>query len=327
MGGAGGAGGAAGTSAVGVGGSGGSGDRCPSVGNGSRVGDPNATSRWSRTFVISDWLGPGQWSGLASTAAVDKDDRLYFTDGSQIYIADGAGARVLYSQAILSADFDADATEYGVGNLSLSPDGRLFAFVNLSSARFTTAVYAADGQGHLRLFADFKSFWPNYPVIAAVTSDYVLAPFDSLYCVTSSQVTPIYGPSTTIYWDAYGCANRAIAAEASGVFYYTSGCNGSSLFAGQTDGSGVAKLAALTDLSTDFYANFLAIAAAPHGGSIANLGKDFFYVDAAKTHIRLDMTPSTSGAYEQYCAAAVASTDTIYIVCYTGHIYRAVPQP
>ena len=39
------------------------------------------------------------------------------------------------------------------------------------------------------------------------------------------------------------------------------------------------------------------------------------------------MTPSTSGAYEQYCAAAVASTDTIYIVCYTGHIYRAVPQP
>jgi hypothetical protein len=63
------------------------------------------------------------------------------------------------------------------------------------------------------------------------------------------------------------------------------------------------------------------------GRDAALTGDKESWVIGAKTHVRLDMTPSASGAYEQYCALAISSTDTIYVVCYTGHIYRAVPQP
>ena len=306
------------------------GTNCPAINVGSS-GDPNAAATWSRPFILSHWQGPALWTYLASTAAIDSAERVYVTDAKSIFVADTTGVRTAYSASQLSLDFG--TADYVISKIDMSPDDRLFVLVDLSQSSFTTTLFASDGQGHLRTFADFKSFWPNLPVISAVSSDYVLAPFDSLYCVTSNVVAPLPALGTN-YWGSYGCADRAITNEPSGSFYFLPGCNGSPLLGGSVNGAAVSVLSNLSDLGENYFLNFSSVARAPHGGSIVSLDAVFYYFDQTKTHIRLSTSPSIAEvrAVENggdtdflYCVDVVGPSNTIYIVC-PAHIYRAVPQ-
>jgi hypothetical protein len=310
--------------AAGGAGSGGSG--CPSIGSGTS-GDPSAASTWSKPFTTTKWLTPDMWTNLTLTIAVDGTERVYVTDSDNIFQADTTGVRKLYAKSTLDQDFG--ATAWGIAYLDVSPDGRLFALVDLSSSTFTTSLFAADGAGHLRLFADFKSFWPFYTVIAAVSSDYVLAPFDNLYCVTSGGLATLYGPIQAPFpavdaWDTYGCSGRGITNELNGSYlYYLPGCNGSPLVGGRTDGSGVSELWSPRDTSEVPSSNFWSVGRAPHGGMIVNADTTVFYVDD-RMHLRLNITPAPAFAQ---CAVAVGPSNTVYFVCVGGDVYRVTPAP
>jgi hypothetical protein len=156
--------GGAGRGVAGNGGAAG-GSQCPSIGTGTS-GDPNAASTWSKPFTASKWLGPDMWTGLTFTIAIDAAEHVYLTDSDNIFQADATGVRKVYDKSSLDQDFA--ATAWGIAELDISPQGRLFALVDLSSSTFTTALFAANGSGHLGLFADFKPFWPFYTVISAV---------------------------------------------------------------------------------------------------------------------------------------------------------------
>jgi hypothetical protein len=288
-------------------------------------GDPTAATRWSRPFTISRWLPPDMWDAMSSTVAVDSAGLVYLSDLKSIYVADTAGVRVLYPASQLAQDIG--TADYTVGKIDFSADGRLFAVIDITTPTPTSALYAADGQGHLRLFRDFKSFWPNRPTIAVVSADAVLVPFDKLYCVTSAAMAPLFGARSTqtppvTNWDDYNCSGRTIATEAGGsFFYFLPGCTGSPLVGGRSDGSGLSviwNLQATGDFPT---LGLWTIGRAPHGGVIANLEKALYYVDDA-THMRLNVTPAMEFTFS---VLAVGPNDTIYILDGTG-VYRAVPQ-
>jgi hypothetical protein len=78
------------------------------------------------------------------------------------------------------------------------------------------------------------------------------------------------------------------------------------------------------------------VAAAPHGGSIVSAYGVFYYVDETKRHIRVNTSPSITqvrlveDAAAQptdfsFCGHAVGPSDAIYVVCSSGHVYRATP--
>jgi hypothetical protein len=319
------AGGAGGSGGAG-GGAGSIGGQCPSIGSGTS-GDPNAAATWSKSFTSSKWLGANSWTALTLTIAVDSAERVYLTDSDNIFQADASGVQKLYAKSSLDQDFG--ATAWGISALDVSPEGRLFALVDLSSSTFTTTLFAADASGHLRPFADFKPFWPFTTVISAVSSDYVLAPFDNLYCVTSNGMAALYGAIPAQYpavsaWDTYGCSSRGITNEINGSYlYYLPGCNGSPLVGGRTDGTRVSELWSPRNTSEVPSSNFWSLARAPRGGAIVNAGTTVFYVDELE-HVPLNITPAP--VFEQ-CAVGVGLSSTLYFVCVGGDVYRVTPTP
>jgi hypothetical protein len=318
-------GGRGGTGGGGAGGTGSPITACPPIGSGTS-GDPNAAATWSRPFTSSTWLAPDMWPNLTLTIAVDASERVYVTDSDNIFVADATGVSKLYAKASLDQDFG--ATAWGIAALDVSPDGRLFALVDLSSSTFTTTLFAADGSGHLRPFADFEEFWPRSTVISAVSSDYVLAPFDKLYCVTPNGMAALYGAIQAQYpaisaWDTDSCAARDITNELNGsYFYYLPGCNGSPLVGGRPDGSGALEIWSPRNTSAVPSSNFSGLGRAPHGGAILNAGTSVHYADD-HTHIRLNITPAP--AFDQ-CAVGVGPSNTLYFVCIGGTVYRATPS-
>lgn len=162
-------------------------------------------------------------------------------------------------------------------------------------------------------------------MIAAVSSDDVLAPFDNLYCVTPSGMAVLYGAIPAVAaWDSYGCSARGITNELNGsVLYYLEGCNGSPLVGGRTDGTRVSELWSPRNMSEVPSSIFWSLARAPHGGAIVNAGTSVFYFDELM-HLRLNITPAPT--FEQ-CAVGVGPSNTLYFVCIGGDVYRAMPTP
>jgi hypothetical protein len=210
---------------------------------------------WSRL------VGPTMWTQLINSAAVDSRERIYVSDGENVYAVDGGNPSLYLSQADLMVV--GGNLPPRIQSLDVGPDGRLYLLVG-SSLVVSTASHQAAVQRDL---SSLIAMW-----IGVVDNDNVLVldyPDAGIYRVTASAVTLLYSGAQV--QGASDCSSQSLAAQRDGVFAYLPGCNGSPLISGKLDGSGIGILL-MSELSPRFYAdNFNSVTRSPSGGFVLSV--------------------------------------------------------
>ena len=214
-----------------------------------------------------DWtvlLGPGVWTSLVNTAAVDSRERLYVSDGSSIFVVQNASASVYLSGAAIAAA-SPDGSD-AVQSLDVGPDDTLYF---LSGTR----IFGSSGAGQVSLLHELKGPYVHWlGVVDAnrmIVFDYYLGGAEA---VTPAGEALLYDGGTVM--GATDCAAESVATQRDGVFFYLPGCNEYPLVAGNFDGSGAAVLLQST-LTPRLYAdNFESVTRNPTGGFVANVEND-----------------------------------------------------
>lgn len=220
---------------------------------------PPSDLSFSRDWTVL--LGSGPWTTLINTAAVDSRERLYVSDGNNIFVVEGGTASVYLGAAdITAASPDGPVT---VQSVDVDADDILYF---LAGTHIFTSIVA----GKLSMLHQLRGPYVHWlGVVDAnrmIVFDYYLAGAE---VVTPAAETPLYDGGTVM--GATDCAAESVATQRDGIFFYLPGCNGYPLIKGNIDGSGAAVLLQ-SDLSPRLYAdNFESVTRNPYGGFVASV--------------------------------------------------------
>jgi len=182
---------------------------------------------------LRQWAGPEIWTTLIRTIAASSDGVVYVSDASRVFrVIDGTPEVFL-----TGADLLTDGTNDQVEDLAVDAEGN----VHVLTEPFNTEDRIFDEQGTLIGTIDFNDYtFPGY--IAAVSPDEV-------YVIARDGMVKHENGETYVVYDAaalgggtISCASEAVTVD-HGQAYYLPGCNGSPIYSGPVDGSGMGLLA------------------------------------------------------------------------------------
>jgi hypothetical protein len=206
--------------------------------------------------------GPGPWSFLLRSAAIDSRERLFVTDGTNVYsISSGATSVYLSNSAIASV---LGPQQYSaVQHIDVGPDDRLYLYL-------TDVILVSSASGQVSVHRDLRQAGLFGWTFSVVNSDQILMVETlALDSVTATSVSQLYG--SDVISDGANCAGQSIAAQADGIFFYIPGCNGTPVLRGKADGSGAGVLLRADQmkprLSVDFFSS---VARRPSGGFLVS---------------------------------------------------------
>lgn len=206
-------------------------------------------------------VASGPWTELVNTAAVDSHERLFVTDGSNIYVVENGGVSTFLSAAVLGA-----VSAGAVGNIrsiDVGPDDTLYFLSG-------TTIFAASAADKVAIYHQLSGatviHWLGVvDATRMVVFDYYLAGAE---VVTPGGEALLYSGGSI--QGATDCQGESVAAGRDGVFFYLPGCNGSPLIAGKIDGSGAGVLLS-ADLPAARADNFESVTRTPAGEFVASV--------------------------------------------------------
>lgn len=285
------------------------------------------------SHVIEKITGPVIWTNLRRTIAVDSLDQVYVTSGSTIFRIKNKQPEIFLNAATIKAA-TGSSLDLDIKSIDIGPDDNLY-FLEANSRK----IFVSDQQGNVQMHRDLRGL-PGFPqLIGVIDADTILLMnlYDGLYMVKNSGNTLLYDKSLVL--GGTNCGTEDMAAGADGSFTYLPGCNGSSMLAGKSNGSGVGILLTnsisvdlggwwnFSGVSTDNAGGFTAIIASVNSSRILKTNAQGQY-EIIHTDPELDVLARTSEGSDMafyYSTIAVGKTGNIYFISSTA-LYVAHPK-
>ncbi len=272
------------------------------------------------TRVVND----APWKGLQRVGgmAVDAQNRVYFEDTENVWLVDGQNVSTYLTLEEAAANAPPTVTSW-ISDLDRGPDGLLDVVVSGfgSMGNAVAVVVRASSPHAAQPWLDVSSIGAaRLSVISADRAAVVNVA--GLHTASATGQTLVY--PNALLDNAENCALHDLTAAPTGVFLYQPGCNGSPLYRGNVDGSGVAKV-------TGFFVTHICTARDPNGGFYIVVddfppGATRIYhladgaTDAAAATL-VETTPSLAAVKAMqddpvifmFCSMAAASDGSIYL--------------
>jgi len=216
---------------------------------------------------IRSWstlIGPGTWSSpLINSATIDSHENLFVSDGSSIFVVQGATASVYLSASMIAAVPGGGGGQ--IQSLDVGPDDTLYFLAG-------STIFSSTGKGQVTL-QHKATLAMSVMWLGVVDANQILL-FDyylgGLEKVNGASETKLYDGATVM--GATDCFCQSMAAQRDGVFFYLPGCNGSPLIKGRADGSGAAVLLqANASPQLNSFDSFDSVGRIPSGGFVASV--------------------------------------------------------
>jgi hypothetical protein len=300
----------------------------------------------TRVLANAPWTSQQGVYGMA----VDEQDRVYIEDGTNVYLVDGPNVSTYLTFAELTAKTNVTRPSQ-IMDLDRGPDGLLYILVGgadgllieypqikiMPSALVrSAAAHVAEPWIDTSMLTFPKCMTVQSAGRAAVVSQ------EGLTLVSDQGSQAIYKQNqllNTIY-----CAWEHLVTAPSGVFLHLRGCNDSTLYRGNLDGSGVTLLYHGNQLLPDVRqneANFVCTTRDPAGGFYFVLGRPGDFMGPHLYHVsedasRLELV-QTSPTFQEvvgtqsdqlafdFCALAAAPDGTIFYQTFT-QLWRISPR-
>lgn len=290
------------------------------------AGSIDAAVAPTRTLVQVVQGGPWRTVQAAPGLAVDSRNRVFVSDFDRIHLVEGSTVSLYLTDADVRTTVPT-WTGPLFSDFDVGPDDQLYILgrdgIVKSGAAHQATLWHAINNPHL------------VPIRLAVlgTDDVIFIHRDGMSRASACGVQPVYTEAQL--HGSSECATEDLAASPSGVFLYEEGCNGSPLWRGRANGSGVQLLypTQILGQSSPLWAtNFLCVARDPLGGfyvvvvnDFDNTGARLFHLteDAAGekgvTHIptsptlrQAEMAQNEAFAF-RYCSIAAARDGTLFL--------------
>jgi len=209
--------------------------------------------------VLTKVIDNAPWKGLQHVGgmAVDAQNRVYFEDTENVWLVDGQNVTKYLTLAEATAQIPPTVTAY-ISDLDRGPDGLIYVAVSGfgDMGNLIAAVLRSSSPHVVQRWLDVSSI--NAARMSVVAADRVaVVNVGGLYAASLTGQTLAY-PNAMLD-NAENCAAQDLTAAPTGTFLYQPGCNGSPLYRGNVDGSGVAKV-------TGFNLSHICTARDPKGG-------------------------------------------------------------
>jgi hypothetical protein len=285
------------------------------------------------SHVIEKITGPVIWTNLRRTIAVDSLDQVYVTSGSTIFRIKNKQSEIFLNAATIKAA-TGSSLDLDIKSIDIGPDDNLY-FLEANSRK----IFVSNQQGNVQMHRDLRGL-PGFPqLIGVIDADTILLMnlYDGLYMVKSSGNTLLYDKSLVL--GGTNCATEDLAAGADGSFTYLPGCNGSSMLAGKSNGSGVGILLTnsisvdlgswwnFSSVSTDNAGGFTALIASVYSSRILKTNAQGQY-EILHTDPELDVVARTLEGSDMafyYGTIAEGKSGNIYFISSTS-LYVARPK-
>jgi len=198
------------------------------------------------------WMGLQRSGGMA----VDSQNRVYLEDTQDVWIIEGQNVSKYLTLDEAAAKNPVTVQNY-ITDLDIGPDGLLYiALSGFSDTAAVTVIVRSSGPHVAQPWLDVSSIGAaRLSVISANRAAVVNV--GGLYTLSATGPTLVY-PNDQLE-NRENCALQDLSATPTGAFLYQPGCNGSALFRGNVDGSGVSTV-------TGFYVTYICTARDPRGG-------------------------------------------------------------
>ncbi len=186
------------------------------------------------------------WRGLQRVGgiAVDEQNRVYFEDTENVWLVDGENISTYLTIEEAAAKTPATVTNR-ITDLDRGPDGLLYvALSGFPSTGTAVAVVVRSSSAHVaEPWIDVSSI--DVARLSVLSADRVaIVNVGGLYTASSTSQMLVY--PNALLENSETCALQGLSAAPTGVFLYQPGCNGSPLYRGNVDGSGVATFTGFT---------------------------------------------------------------------------------
>jgi hypothetical protein len=207
-------------------------------------------------------VGPGRWSFLLRTAAIDSHEQLFVTDGTNVYSISGGATSVYLSNKEIASVLGPQQYS-AVQHIDVGPDDRLFLYL-------TDVILVSSSHGEVSVHRDLRQTGTFGWTFSVVNADQILMVESlALETVTATGVSQLYG--SDVVSDGANCAGQSIAAQPDGIFFYVPGCNGTPILRGKADGSGAGVLLRADQMKPRLIVDFFSsVARRPSGGFLVS---------------------------------------------------------
>lgn len=287
-----------------------------------REAGPAETGSGHRTLtkVVDDapWRSNLQRAG---GIAVDGQNRVYFEDTENVWLIDGQNVSTYLTLAEAAAKTPPTLQNW-ITDLDRGPDGLLYVALRGNDSTGAVAAVVRSSSAHVaQPWIDVSSI--GVARLNVISADRVaIINVGGLYTATAASQTLVY--ANALLENRENCAAQDLSAAPTGTFLYQPGCNGSEMYRGNVDGSGVATF-------TGFLPNFICTARDPNGGFYIVLDdcpdcvpRIYHLPDGATDKAQatlVDTTPSLAEAQAAqndplsfvFCSMAAASDGSLYL--------------
>ena len=234
------------------------------------------------TMLVND----APWKGLQHVGgmAVDAQNRVYFEDTENVWLFDGQNVSTYLTLAEAAAQAPPTVTSW-ISDLDRGPDGLLYVVVSGFGSADAVAVVVRSSSPHVaQRWLDVSNI--GAARLSVISADRVaIVNVAGLYTASATNQALVY--PNALLDNAENCALQDLTAAPTGVFLYQPGCNGSPLYRGKVDGSGVATV-------TGFNVTHMCTARDPKGGFYIVV--DDFPPGAARIYHLADGATDVAGA-------------------------------
>jgi len=194
------------------------------------------------TKIIDD----APWRDLKHVGgmAVDAQNRVYFEDTENVWLVDCQNVSTYLTLAEAAANLPPTVANR-ITDLDMDPDGLLYVAVSGSGsmANAVAAVVRSSAAHVAQPWLDVSNI--DVTRMSVIARDRVaIINIGGLYTATPTAQTLVYANGLLENRD--GCALQDLSAAPTGTFLYQPGCNGSPMYHGNVDGSGVATFTGFT---------------------------------------------------------------------------------
>jgi hypothetical protein len=263
-------------------------------------------------YILEQYaLGDDWGADIPDTLAVDSQERLFVTDGFQIFVVEAGVVSVWLTTAEVSA-----VTGGGVRHMTVGGDDQLYfrgggAF-GVSNAPNSASLVVDTGQLFLKT------------IQAIDATQLYTADFNAgIYSVTVGGATQLY--DATDLNITQGGDNEDFRIDATnGEFYFLSGGFTADLYKGALDGSGAAFFLAENDFDNSY---FHGLGFRPGGGVFLSLGNKIVAVDPDGSYTQITITPTIDALVLNSLGHISTFVDNSLAVSVNGVIYAHSEGP
>jgi hypothetical protein len=247
------------------------------------------TAGFARALTL--WAGPTIWTSLTRAAAIDESERVYVTDGANVYrVVDGKPESYLTSaelKAVLARD---------PSNISIDTDskGTLYIFDDGGGATMLLSSGAPHEVKVVRAITD-ATLDPTFPAyMQAVDTDTVaFIARQGLFVSSPTSLTLVYD-ETKLGGSTISCAAEYLTVTREGFAFYLPGCNGTALLGGKLDGSGFGEVMSMDVMrkADPKLSNFDGMGRDRKGGVVVNMESRLFSFDTKGAYAPIGTNPT-----------------------------------